>query len=144
MSFSLKTGARRKARELVLQALYQADVNGSHEVEAQLDTLCENFLISKKAMPYARELLEGISRNIQKIDSLITENAKNWRVDRMSIIDRNILRLGVFEVAFNEQVPATVAINEAIEIAKRFSADDSASFINGILDAVNYGQGKKQ
>ncbi len=144
MSFSLKTGVRRKARELVLQALYQADVNGSKEVEAQFDILCENFLISKKAVPYARELLAGVGRNIHKIDSLIAENAKNWRVDRMSIIDRNILRLGVFEVAFNDQVPATVAINEAIEIAKRFSADDSASFINGILDAVNYGQGKKQ
>lgn len=144
MSFSLKTGARRKARELVLQVLYQADINASKEVEAQFDILCKNFLISKKAVPYARELLAGISRNIQKIDSLIAENAKNWRVDRMSIIDRNILRLGVFEVAFNDQVPATVAINEAIEIAKRFSADDSASFINGILDAVNYGQGKKQ
>lgn len=95
-------------------------------------------------MPYARELLAGVSRNIQKIDSLIAENARNWRVDRMSIIDRNILRLGVYEVVFNDQVPATVAINEAIEIAKRFSTDDSASFINGILDAVNYGQGKKQ
>lgn len=140
----MKTGARRKARELVLQVLYQADINASKEVEAQFDILCKNFLISKKAVPYARELLAGISRNIQKIDSLIAENAKNWRVDRMSIIDRNILRLGVFEVAFNDQVPATVAINEAIEIAKRFSADDSASFINGILDAVNYGQGKKQ
>ncbi len=135
-------GLRRKSRELALQALYQSEMNGG-EIMEQLALLCDNFHNVKEAVPYAKTLLVGIKKDRQKIDDLIVQYAKNWRVDRMSIIDRNILRIGVFEVSAVENVPASVAINEAIEIAKRFSTDDSASFINGILDAVSDGEGKK-
>jgi len=135
-------GIRRKSRELALQALYQAEMNEGQALE-YFPLLCENFQSAKQAIPYARTLVEGISLNITRIDELIKQYARNWRVDRMSIIDRNLLRIGVFELIFAENVPASVAINEAIEVAKRFSTDDSASFINGILDAVSDGEGKR-
>ncbi len=135
---------RRKARELALQSLYQADVNSGGDILVQFSRLCENFHNAKQAIPYARVLLEGITQNFSRIDELIKQYSTNWRFDRMSIIDRNLLRIGVFEVYFVDEVPASVAINEAIEIAKRFSADDSASFINGILDAVRNGEGKRK
>jgi N utilization substance protein B len=132
-------GIRRKSRELALQSLYQAEMNGG-EIMAQLAILCDNFHNVKQAVPYAGHLLRGIQDNRSRIDELIGQYAKNWRPDRMSVIDRNLLRIGVFEVFFAEDVPSSVAINEAIEIAKRFSTDDSASFINGILDALSNGE----
>ncbi len=135
-------GIRRKSRELALQSLYQAEMNDG-DMMAQFTVLCENFHNAKQAIPYAGSLLEGIKKNQSRIDELIKKYAKHWRVDRMSIIDRNLLRIGVFEVYFAKDVPSSVAINEAIEIAKRFSSDDSAPFINGILDALSDGEGKK-
>jgi N utilization substance protein B len=135
-------GIRRKSRELALQSLYQAEMNGG-EVVDQFAVMCDNFHNAKNAVPYAKDLLLGIKKNLSSIDELIKQYAKNWRADRMSVIDRNLLRIGVYEVCFAEDVPATVAINEAIEIAKRFSTDDSSSFINGILDAVSDGEGKR-
>ncbi|NOX25399.1 MAG: transcription antitermination factor NusB [Deltaproteobacteria bacterium] len=135
-------GIRRKSRELALQSLYQAEMNGG-EIMAQLALLCDNFHSVKEAVPYATTLLTGIQNNYSDIDKIISQYAKNWRPNRMSVIDRNLLRIGVFEVFFAEDVPSSVAINEAIEVAKRFSTDDSASFINGILDAVSDGEKKR-
>lgn len=132
-------GNRRKSREVALQALYQAEVCADDPMD-HFALLCQNFEVDKRAISYAQALIEGVGIHGAEIDSLITRNAKNWRVGRMSIIDRNLIRIGVFEVMFRDDVPATVAINEAIEIAKRYSTDDAPSFINGILDAITNGQ----
>lgn len=132
-------GNRRKSRELALQALYQSEVCAVPPLE-QFALLCDNFEIDKKSIAYAQALIEGVGVHAADIDAFITRHAKNWRVGRMSIIDRNLIRIGVYEVLFRDDVPATVAINEAIEIAKRFSTDDAPAFINGILDAISNGQ----
>jgi len=97
---------------------------------------CAHFQVNKKAMPYAEKLLEGVQEKKEEINKLISRYAENWRLERMSVIDRNILRLAVFELHYQDDVPASVAINEAVEIAKRYSTDDSGPFINGILDAM--------
>jgi len=108
---------------------------------------CAHFQVNKKAMPYAKKLLDGVQGNKEEINKLISRYAENWRLERMSVIDRNILRLAVFELHYQDDVPTSVAINEAVEIAKRFSTDDSGPFINGILDAMaketSSGTGKK-
>nr|MBF0221775.1 transcription antitermination factor NusB [Desulfobulbaceae bacterium] len=131
-------GLRRKSRELALQALYQADMCGLDVADIRL--ISDNFRVAQKAVPYATTILAGIRANQDEIDTIITGNAKNWRVDRMSIVDRNLIRIGIFELVFQKEVPASVVINEAIEIAKRFSTDESSSFINGILDAIRDGK----
>lgn len=134
-------GNRRKSRELTLQVLYQAEVNGAEPL-AQFALFCENFQVNPKIVPLAEELLIGISERSVEIDAQISQHTKNWRVGRMSIVDRNLIRLGAYELLYRADVPATVAINEAIEIAKRYSTDDAPSFINGILDAIRHGQGQ--
>ena len=128
-------GLRRKSRELALQALYQGELTGKSFVD-DFDLLCENFQANRKAIPYALELLRGISENQKAINQRITEHAKNWRLERMSVLDRNILRIAAYEMCLRDDVPPGVAINEAIELAKQYCADDSAPFINGILDAI--------
>ena len=128
-------GTRRKSRELALQALYQEELAGQANL-LDFEEFCSHFQVSKKAIPYARQLLQGVHEKKETINQLISRFAENWRLERMSVIDRNILRLAVFELYYQEDVPTSVAINEAVEIAKRFSTDDSGPFINGILDGM--------
>ena len=128
-------GTRRKAREVALQALYQDELLQQGE-RFSFEQFCSHFQVNKKAIPYARTLLVGICEKEKEIDQRISKHAENWRLERMSVIDRNILRLAVFELIFQNDIPASVAINEAVEIAKRYSTDDSGPFINGILDAM--------
>ena len=106
--------------------------------------LCENFEINKKAIPYGRELVYGITDKWEEINAKIAESAVNWRVSRMSVLDRNIIRLAAYELMYKEEVPPRVAIDEAIELAKRYCTEDSPAFINGILDAIlkNIGKAK--
>jgi N utilization substance protein B len=125
-------GTRRKSRELALQALYQGEMAGLLD----FGEFCAHFQVSKKAIPYAMKLFGGVQEKKEEINQLISRYAENWRLERMSFIDRNILRLAVFELHYQDDVPASVAINEAVEIAKRYSTDDSGSFINGILDTM--------
>jgi len=128
-------GTRRKSRELALQALYQGELAGG-DASLDFEEFCSHFQVNRKAMPYARKLLAGVQEKKEEINGLISRYAENWRLERMSVIDRNILRLAVFEMHYQDDVPTRVAINEAIEIAKRFATDDSGSFINGILDTM--------
>ncbi|HET97944.1 MAG TPA: transcription antitermination factor NusB [Desulfurivibrio alkaliphilus] len=128
-------GIRRKARELALQALYQGELVDLSALDT-LEIMCDNFEINRRALPYGRELVAGVVANREAIDAAIEGSAANWRLARMSVIDRNIMRIAVYEFRFAEGVPAGVAIDEAIELAKRYGADDSPAFINGILDAV--------
>jgi N utilization substance protein B len=134
-------GTRRKAREAALQFLFQDDftAEGGHqgqEITDRFAQFCLLYQISKKARPYAIELLYGIQNRRDELDRIIGDNADNWRLERIAIMDRNLLRVGVYEMVFAEDVPAQVAINEAVEIAKRFGSGDSPGFINGVLDAV--------
>jgi len=128
-------GNRRKARELALTALFQAEMNGAAPDEG-FQLLCENFEFSKMAVPYARELVSGIAEKWAEINERIAQSAVNWRVSRMSVLDRNIIRLAAYELLYRDDVPPRVAIDEAIELAKRYCAGDSPAFINGILDAI--------
>jgi len=128
-------GTRRKSRELALQALYQGELAGQKGLLV-FEEFCRHFQVNKKAIPYAKLLLDGVQEKSEEINQLISRYAENWRLERMPVIDRNILRLAVYEVHYQKDVPVSVAINEAVEIAKRFSTDDSGPFINGILDSM--------
>jgi N utilization substance protein B len=127
-------GARRKGRELALQRLYQWDVTG-----APLDEIVEATAhlqnAGDEAKAFARELARGTIRRISDIDASISQQSESWRLDRMATVDRNILRVAIYELV-DTDTPKSVVINEALEVAKRFSAPDAVSFINGVLDAV--------
>lgn len=121
----------RRARELALQFLYQIDIRGS-EMMLELD----GFLTSKPAAQHARPLIIGCVEKRDELDSHIARWSENWTIDRMAIIDRNILRISVFEMLFCEDVPPKVAMDEAIEIAKIYGDADSSGFVNGVLDGI--------
>ena len=133
-------GLRRKSREITLQFLFGHDFQGrSCELDdllAELDEFCNCFETGRKSLPYARQLILGICEHQKNIDKLISSRSHNWRVERMALVDRNILRIAAFEMQHTDDVPATVAINEALEIAKRYAEPDSVGFINGILDGM--------
>lgn len=133
-------GLRRKSREMALQFLFSHDFqerSGAPDtVATDLDMFCQIFDVGVRSLSYGRQLIQGICLYIDEIDALLAEHSHNWRVERMSLVDRNILRIAVFELRFSDEAPAQVAINEALEIAKRYSVEESVSFINGILDAV--------
>ncbi|HQH26313.1 MAG TPA: transcription antitermination factor NusB [Oligoflexia bacterium] len=128
-------GVRRQARQAALQALYMCDFLGRWEAE-DVAFCFDHFVIPAAARGYAVKLCEGVFSNLPRIDSLLTRASENWSLSRMGRVDRAILRLATFEIAFSSEVPANVAINEAIEIAKFFGADESPVFVNGVLDKV--------
>ncbi len=129
-------GVRRGARELALQALFFTDMQtGDHHDAVAL--FREQFVSNEMAQPFFDTLTQGVLNHEESIDSAIASHSKNWKVYRMSAVDRNAMRVAVFEILFLEEVPDKVAINEAIEIGKRFGTGDSGAFINGILDAVS-------
>jgi N utilization substance protein B len=131
-------GIRRQGRELALTYLYQLDLGVEH-----LDTLEEAIerdgLGSKKVREFARSRARGVWGHLREIDALLTAHLEHWRLDRLTREDRGLLRLGVFEIAFDPDVPPKVAINEAVEIGRKFGGDTSARFVNGVLDAVLHG-----
>ncbi len=128
-------GARRKARELALQMLFENDVAGTAP-----DEMFRRNADLQKAPEGIREfterLVEGTLANREQLDEVITKQADHWRLARMPIVDRNILRLALFELLHEPETPRPVVIDEALEIAKRFSTPKSSQFINGILDGV--------
>lgn len=126
-------GVRRQARELALQALYSLDVNHSQMAES-LASFWDNFNPSLDVRTFAEELINGYLANHLTIDAQIEENSKNWTIFRMAKVDLNILRLAVYEILYRPDIPKNVTINEAIEIAKKFGAEESPAFVNGILD----------
>jgi len=141
-------GTRRKSREAALQFLFQDDFL-DQERSLSAVALQERFAdfsilyqVNRKARPYALDLLTGILQQLEQIDAAIGEHATNWRLERIAATDRNLLRVGIYELMFGDDVPAQVAINEAVEIAKRFGSEDSPAFINGVLDAVQQSRRK--
>jgi transcription antitermination protein NusB len=131
----IRNQRRTRGREVALQVLYQVEQNPGL-VQPEIDRFLQRRLQEPRLCDFARALVNGVKTNQEKIDALITEVAENWRLDRMAAIDRNILRLGAFEMLFDAGVPAKVAINEALELAKRYSTAQSSRFVNGILDRL--------
>jgi N utilization substance protein B len=125
---------RREGRQLAVQFLYQHDLHPKEDVRKALDTFWG--LIEKKDInrTYVEELINGVLERQKKLDELINSYAKNWDVKRMAPVDRNILRLALYEMNHRDDIPPVAAINEAIEVAKALSTDDSGRFVNGILD----------
>ncbi len=142
---------RRRARELVLQALYDADLAAIPPLQAftslwaaLLDddgTLGESELTAEE-QAFATKLAGGVTEQLEAIDKLIEEASLNWRLVRMPVVDRNILRLACHELLSCHDIPVSVIINEAVELAKRFGGDDSRAFVNGILDRVAHDLGR--
>lgn len=127
--------SRRKSRELALQMLFQWEV-GKHSTAHVIATFLNPKEAEGTVNSFARDLFQGTVDEIPALDPKLRETAKNWRLERMGAIDRNVLRLALFELIHYPQTPPAVVINEALEIARRFSGEESAEFVNGILDAV--------
>lgn len=128
---------RTQSRECALKILYQSDITSK-----PMPQITEEFLITEEikeaeVLDFAKKIVFGITENLQAIDKKISEYATNWQLNRMAIIDRNILRIGVFELLYIDQVPPKVAINEAVELAKKYGDLDSSKFINGVLDKIH-------
>ena len=130
------SGMRHNARATALQALYEFDSVG-HGVEVAVERLLAGSGLSEETSSFARELISGVVRNREEIDSHIQKFAPFWPIEQMAVVDRSILRLAIFEILFDNGVPVKVAINEAIELAKLFANDNSAKFINGVLGSVS-------
>ncbi len=128
-------GKRRKARECSLQILFQLEFNNS-QPQAAITQFWEKRRVSGEVREFSSWLVNGILSHRQKIDEIIQSVSENWRLKRMALVDRNILRIATFELLFEENVPPAVIINEAIEIAKKYSSPEAATFVNGILDGV--------
>jgi N utilization substance protein B len=128
-------GTRRKAREYALQMLFQWDITRD-DVEHIAATFWDNQDEPAAVMDFARLLVDRTIERLDQIDALIRRHAEHWRLDRMAVVDRNLLRLAVQEFLCDRETPKTVVINEAIEIARRYSSQESPQFINGILDSI--------
>ena len=132
---------RRRSRQLALQALYARDLSGKGsseptiEIEVVFDRVAEHFDLPEGARDFAAELAAGTIANIVRIDELLAHHATNWKLSRMAAVDLNILRLGVFELTRTE-TPVSIVLDEAIVLARKFGADSSPKFVNGVLDAV--------
>ncbi len=126
---------RTRARELALQILYQIDVRGD-EVLDELDSILAASGKSPDVTDFCRELVRGTMEHREEADRRITEVAEHWDIGRMAILDRNILRMAVYELTERPDIPPKVSINEAIELGKKFSTEHSGAFVNGILDRI--------
>jgi N utilization substance protein B len=127
--------SRRKSREFAMQMLYQWEICGYSPAQ-----VAATFFAIQKAdaevQDFARHLFEGAVANIDQLDRLVREHAENWRLERMAAVDRNILRVALCELLHHPETPPAAVINEALEIARRFSTGDSVAFVNGVLDGI--------
>ena len=128
-------GKRREARESALKFLYQTEFN-SENPSLELDSFCERLNTSEEVQDFTQILIKNFLMHQKEVDELLKNISSNWTQDRMAVIDRNILRLGISELLFDSTTPPKVVINEAIEIAKKFGTDESPDFINGVLDKI--------
>jgi transcription antitermination protein NusB len=129
-------GARHKAREIALQVLYEIDAVG-HKPEDAMTQILSRIEISPDIAGFSLELVNGTIQNREQLDQHIKDFAPAWPIDQISIVDRNILRLAIFEILLDNKIPVKVAINEAVELAKTFGSNNSSRFINGVLGSVS-------
>jgi N utilization substance protein B len=129
--------ARGKARKQALDLLYETDIRGTNLLETLVARdIPADGPDARPIREYTRELVNGISDNRRKIDELITTYAQGWDMDRLPAVDRNILRLGIYEILWSTAVPTSVAIDEALDLAKELSSDDSSKYIHGVLGRI--------
>lgn len=128
-------GSRRKARELALQCMYQIEMT-REDPDPALSSFRGEHRVSPEIMDYAADLVRGACSHRDAIDSMLGRYAENWVPSRMAAVDRNILRLAVYEMLFSKRTPPIVVIDEAVDIAKKYSTPDSGAFVNGILDRI--------
>jgi N utilization substance protein B len=128
-------GRRRKSRESALQVLYQLNIT-KEEAHRALAQFQEHFSSQGEGDEFLRRLVLGVLEHHWELDRLIEQYLENWRLDRINVVDRNILRMALFELLYCEDIPPKVTINEAIDLGKRYGSEDSGSFINGILDRI--------
>ena len=133
-------GTRRKARIAALQTLYELDCT-KHKAEEALARLRAGETLAQEALSFSEELVKGVLQNKSELDALIKKFAPAFPPEQMSVIDRNILRLAIFEILFSDKTPLKVAINEAIELAKEFGGDSSPRLINGVLGSITTERG---
>ena len=131
--FSMK---RRRAREYALQILFQLDVTNSAFSNDLFEDFWDDIKENDDVKEFAKAIVIGTTKNIEHIDEIIKKTTEHWSIERMAIVDRSILRTAVYELLYRSDIPPKVIINEAIEISKKYSTEDSASFINGILDKI--------
>lgn len=130
--------ARSKARKAALDLLYEADIRGTNAVETlNIRDVVEEGPDARPIRDYTRELVNGVGENFRKIDELITIYAQGWDMDRLPAVDRNILRLGIYEILWAATIPDAVAIDEALSLAKELSSDESAGFVHGVLGRIS-------
>ena len=129
-------GARRKARTTIFQALYEIDSTG-HNVDDVVNHLLADKGLSEENNTFVRQQVDGVIKNRKQLDENIKRFAPAWPVNQLSAVDRNILRLAIFELLMDNKAPISVSINEAVELAKKFGSDSSARFVNGVLSSVS-------
>ena len=140
-------GPRRRAREHALQVLFSLDLNQGLGAEQALAHFWREYAREGRAdddvepprevVAFTEQLVRGVVENLSEIDGIVQRASRNWRLERMARVDRNVLRLATFELRFESDVPAKVVINEAIEVARRFGAAESPAFVNGLLDRIS-------
>jgi N utilization substance protein B len=135
-----RTAPRQRSRQVALQVLYAADVGGggrasSPSVDEVFEQAAQNFELPEGTRAFAKELVSGVASAGEELDALLACHTRNWKVPRMAAVDRNILRLGAYELTHTD-TPTSVILDEAIELARRFGAEPSPGFVNGVLDAV--------
>lgn len=132
-------GDRRQARELALQALFFFDMDKSDpDQDKNLMVFCANNeeKLTQEVKPFFLDLVKGVKENRSQIDAFLNKYSKNWKISRMPVVDRNIMRIAIFEFLKRSDIPPSVTINEAVEIGKKYGTRDSGSFINGVLDRI--------
>jgi N utilization substance protein B len=137
-------GYRRQSRELALQALFFLDMNCSGDVDADLAAFClENEAeLTPTVQPFFMELVQGVMGALDRIDPMLETYSRSWKVSRMPVVDRNIMRMAAFELLERPDIPPSVTINEAVDIAKKYSTGESGPFVNGILDRIREAVGR--
>ncbi|MDP3296749.1 MAG: transcription antitermination factor NusB [Thermodesulfovibrionia bacterium] len=135
---------RRRAREYALQVLFQLDVTNNEFTDEVLKNFWKNIKEDDDVKEFANDIVIGTRENIDSIDKIIKKTAEHWAINRIAVVDRNILRAATYELLYRSDIPPSVVMNEAIEISKKFSTEDSASFINGILDKIQKSKIKNQ
>ncbi len=139
---NLKRMKRRIAREHALKILYMADMRGEMSPSLIDEFYLVNSNVEKEIKEFTERIVKGVFENIKEIDEKISSAILNWDFNRLSFVDRNILRIGTYEIIFADDIPPVVSINEALEIAKKYGTDDSPKFINGVLHRIKEEVGK--
>lgn len=131
----MATGPRRRGRVLAVQALYEADTS-DHPVGEVLDRLIADGAVPGPAAEFARALVRGVEQHRDEIDTILAETAPQWPVEDVAVVDRNILRVAIYEVLFDDETPVRAAINEAVDLAGIYGGESSPRFVNGVLGTV--------